>query len=274
MTHGRRRSARCKSGGTRRSLYQTGLGNVQMSDRRRTTVRSSWGRRISQLPDRAQCWCSVSRSSPVRVQVDPWQRRRATISLDDLRTGLAKGQLQTLGRHADRHGPTTHAARLPGAPMRRAAGLQDVGGHGANGAGQLTEIADGHRCVENGQGSRAGTTTPCRGCSPSAAARRQTPVDVGWTRSSAVAGNSAPDSHQSIRMESCRTAVVRSVLAVRDVQATLVIALVMVINGHLTVPCGSVLRDHHPRRCAVADSRWFSTSRRFFVAFGFSESTT
>ena len=75
---------------------------------------------ISQLPGVAQVLVYGAQKFAVRVQVDPVAAAARNISLDDVRTVVAKANSIDAGRHADRRRPQRHAARDRRDAARRA----------------------------------------------------------------------------------------------------------------------------------------------------------
>src|SRR3954454_413338 len=103
---------------------------------------------ISQLPGVAQVQVFVSQKFAVRIQVDPVAAAARSISLDDIRTVLAKANSNTpVGTLA---GPDRNVTLLASGAMRRAADYRPVVAAWRNGAPvRLSEIANVIDSVEN-----------------------------------------------------------------------------------------------------------------------------
>ena len=106
------------------------------------------GQQISQLPGVAQVLIYGSQKFAVRVQVDPVAAAARNISLDDVRTVLAKANSNTpVGTLSGADRTTT---LLASGAMRRASDYKNVVAAWRNGAPvRLTEIADVIDSVEN-----------------------------------------------------------------------------------------------------------------------------
>jgi len=106
------------------------------------------GQQISQLPGVAQVLVYGSQKFAVRVQVDPVAAAARNISLDDVRTVLAKANSNTpVGTLS---GPERNVTLLASGAMRHASDYKDVIAAWRNGAPiKLTEIANVIDSVEN-----------------------------------------------------------------------------------------------------------------------------
>ena len=199
---------------------------------------------ISQLPGVAQVLVYGSQKFAVRVQVDPVAAAARNISLDDIRTVLAKANSNTpVGTLS---GPERNVTLLASGAMRRAADYKNVVAAWRNGAPvKLSEIANVIDSVENDKvaswfnDDRAVVLAIQR--QPDA--NTVEVVDSVKARLPQFRAQVPP----SIRMETLLDRSISIREAVADVQETLAIAFCARHPGDLPVPALGH-GDHHSRR--------------------------
>ena len=182
---------------------------------------------ISQIPGVAQVLVYGAQKFAVRVQVDPVAAAARNISLDDIRTALAKTNSNTpVGTLAGERQNITLAAS---GALQQGRGLpQGHRGLAQRRAGQARRDRQRHRQRRERPGSRAGSTASARSCWRSSAS--PTPTRSRWSTRSRQRMPAYPRADSGlINMEVMIDRSISIREAVHDVQETLLIAIGLVI---------------------------------------------